>query len=185
MQILPRMDGAILLPHASDSSKDAWGNLIALNANNTRARKIQLKNDLNTIKQGDLSVIDYTLKIKALSESLSSIGVAVDDDDKVQACLHGLGNAYKQFKTNIHTQENIPNFLEMSLLLVVEEKSLIEDGAIQTRSNSSKHALYTDLRRGRGHNAQRVAMAIKVKANNNIKTSKTSMIWKRPMHGRG
>ncbi|MCO5560484.1 hypothetical protein L7F22_014099 [Adiantum nelumboides] len=76
-------------------SKDAWDNLIAFNTNNTRARKIQLKNELNTVKQGDLSINDYTLKIKDLCEFLSSIGVAMDDDDKVKACLHGLENAYK------------------------------------------------------------------------------------------
>ncbi|MCO5584116.1 hypothetical protein L7F22_038039 [Adiantum nelumboides] len=79
----------------TDSSKDVWDNLIAFNATNTRARKIQLKNELNTIKKGDLLVNDYTFKIKALCEPLSSIGVAVDDDDKVEACLRGLGNAYK------------------------------------------------------------------------------------------
>ncbi|MCO5568941.1 hypothetical protein L7F22_022644 [Adiantum nelumboides] len=37
----------------TDSPKDAWDNLIAFNATNTRARKIQLKNELNTIKEGD------------------------------------------------------------------------------------------------------------------------------------
>ncbi|MCO5567565.1 hypothetical protein L7F22_021259 [Adiantum nelumboides] len=39
----------------ADSPKDAWDNLIAFNATNTRARKIQLKNELNTIDKGDLS----------------------------------------------------------------------------------------------------------------------------------
>ncbi|MCO5549486.1 hypothetical protein L7F22_002957 [Adiantum nelumboides] len=125
----------------ADSPKDTWGNVIAFNATNTRARKIQLKNELNTIKKGDLSMNEYTLKIKALCESLFSIGVAVNDDDKVEACLRGLGNAYKQFKTSIRTQENIPHFLELSSLLVIEEKSLIDDGAIQTGRNSSKQTL--------------------------------------------
>ncbi|MCO5571419.1 hypothetical protein L7F22_025159 [Adiantum nelumboides] len=115
-----------------DSPKDAWDNMIAFNANNTRARKTQLKNELNTIKQGQLTVNDYTLKIKALCESLSSIGVAMDDDNKVEACLHGLGYAYMQFKTYIHTREKNPIILELSSLLVVEKKSLIEDGAIQS-----------------------------------------------------
>ncbi|MCO5593237.1 hypothetical protein L7F22_047244 [Adiantum nelumboides] len=50
------------IQHAG-SSKDAWDNLIAFNATNTRAKKIQLKNELNTIKKGDLSVNDYTLNI--------------------------------------------------------------------------------------------------------------------------
>ncbi|MCO5556738.1 hypothetical protein L7F22_010290 [Adiantum nelumboides] len=126
-----------------DSPQDAWDNLISFNATNTSARKIQLKNELNTIKKGDLSVNDYTLKIQTLCESLSSIGVIVDDDDKKEACLRGLGNAYKQFKASIRTRENIPHFLELSsLLLVVEKKSLIDDEVIQTGRNSSKHALY-------------------------------------------
>ncbi|MCO5574198.1 hypothetical protein L7F22_027980 [Adiantum nelumboides] len=107
----------------ADSPKDAWDNLIAFNATNTRARKIQLKNELNTIKKGDLSMNYYTVRIKVLCESLSSIGVAVDNDDKVEACLCGLGNAYKQFKTSIRTRENIPYFLELSSLLVVEERA--------------------------------------------------------------
>ncbi|MCO5555182.1 hypothetical protein L7F22_008725 [Adiantum nelumboides] len=127
----------------ADSPKDAWDNLIAFNATNTRARKIHLKNELNTVKKGDLSMNDYTLKIKALCKSLSSIGVRVDDDDKVEACLRGLGNAYEQFKTNICT------------LLIVEEKSLIDDRVIQTGRNSSKQALYAGSGRGRGCNAQR------------------------------
>ncbi|MCO5590791.1 hypothetical protein L7F22_044766 [Adiantum nelumboides] len=94
----------------ANSPNDAWDNLIAFNAIDTRARKIQLKNELNTIKKGDQSVNDYTLKIKSLCESLSSIGVAVDDDDKVEACVHGLGNEYKEFKTSICTRKSIPNF---------------------------------------------------------------------------
>ncbi|MCO5572827.1 hypothetical protein L7F22_026586 [Adiantum nelumboides] len=139
----------------ANSPKDVWDNLIAFNVTNIRAMKIQLKNELNTIKKGDLSVNDYTLKIKALCESLSFIGVAMDDDDKVEACLRGLGNAYKQFKISIRTRENIPHFLELSSLLIVEEKSFIDDGAIQTRRNISKHALYTGSGRGRGRYAQR------------------------------
>ncbi|MCO5597887.1 hypothetical protein L7F22_051972 [Adiantum nelumboides] len=77
----------------ADSPRDTWDNLIAFNATNTRARKIQLKNELNTIKKGDLLVNKHTLKMKALCESLSSIGATMDDDDKVEACLRGLGNA--------------------------------------------------------------------------------------------
>ncbi|MCO5573111.1 hypothetical protein L7F22_026876 [Adiantum nelumboides] len=168
-----------------DSPKDAWDNLITFNATNTRARKIQLKNELNTIKKGDLSVNDYTLKIKALCESLSSIGVAVDNDDKVEACLRGLGNAYKQFKTSICTRENIPHFLELSSLLLVEEKSLIDDGAIQTRRNSSKQALYTGSGRGRGCYAQRGGRGNQGQGQQQLQNQQNQYGQQRPMRGRG
>ena len=45
---------------------------------------MQLQNELNTVKKGSSSINDYTLKIKSICESLTSIGViVVDDDDKV------------------------------------------------------------------------------------------------------
>ena len=36
-------------------------------------------------------VNDYTLKIKSICESLASINVTVDDDNKIEGFLHGLG----------------------------------------------------------------------------------------------
>ncbi|MCO5613072.1 hypothetical protein L7F22_067346 [Adiantum nelumboides] len=172
-------------PQDADSPKDKWDNLIAFNATNTRARKIQ-KNELNTIEKGDLSANDYTLKIKAFCESLSFIGVTVDDDDKMEACLHGLGNAYNYFKTSICTRENIPYFLELSSLLVVEERSFIDDGVIQTRRNSSEQALYADSGRGRGRNAQRGGRGNQGQSQQqNQQNQQNQYGQQRPMRGRG
>ena len=70
-------------------------------ATNTRAMKIQLKNELNTVERKNMSVNDYTLKIKSICESLASINVMVDDDDKIEVCLCGLGPQYKSFATSI------------------------------------------------------------------------------------
>ena len=70
-------------------------------AANTRARKIQLKNDLNTVERKNMFVNNYTLKIKSICESLASINVTVDDDDKIEVCLRGLGPQYKSFATSI------------------------------------------------------------------------------------
>ena len=52
---------------------------------------------------------------------------------------------------SIRTQENILDFQELASLLVVEKKSLIDDGIIQPTSKKNLgHALYTSSRRGRG-----------------------------------
>ena len=42
---------------------------------------MQLKDELNIVKKMDMSVNDYTLRIKAICEFLASIGATVDDDD--------------------------------------------------------------------------------------------------------
>ena len=70
---------------------------------NTKAKKLQLKNEFSTISKRNLTINEYALKIKGIVESLASIGVAITDDDKVEVCLRGLTPAYKQFKTSIQT----------------------------------------------------------------------------------
>ncbi|MCO5613170.1 hypothetical protein L7F22_067446 [Adiantum nelumboides] len=77
------------------SPKQAWNRLVSVDTTNTKARKIQLKNELNSVKKENLSINDYTLKIKGIVESLASIGVQVEDDDKVEVCLRGLTPVYK------------------------------------------------------------------------------------------
>ena len=88
-----------------------------------------MKTELNMLKKENLSINDYTLKIKSICESLASINVAVDDDDKVEACLRGLTPAYKKFKTSIQNRENIPSFSDLIPMLVIEEKNLGEDSS--------------------------------------------------------
>ena len=57
-----------------DSLKEAWDTLKRMYSTNTKARKIQLKNELNNMKKNNLSVNDYVLKIKEVSDALGSIG---------------------------------------------------------------------------------------------------------------
>ncbi|MCO5606578.1 hypothetical protein L7F22_060766 [Adiantum nelumboides] len=54
-----------MIGHIQDatSPKQAWDRLVSIDTTNTKARKIQLKNELNTVKKENLSINDYTLKI--------------------------------------------------------------------------------------------------------------------------
>ena len=92
-----------MIRHIQDveSPKEAWDELVKIYETNTKARKLQLKNEFNTISKKNLTVNEYTLKIKGIVESLASIGVVVEDDDKIEVCLHGLTLAYKYFKMPI------------------------------------------------------------------------------------
>src|SRR5918912_953559 len=127
-----------MLGHIQDanSPKEAWNNLVSLDVTHTKARKLQLKGELNTVQKKNLSVDDYVLKIKKICESLAAIGVSVEDDDKVEVCLRGLGPTFKQFKTYIQTRENVPGFTELVSMLIVEEKSLGEEAS--TSRNQSE-----------------------------------------------
>jgi len=94
-----------MIGHIQDakSPRDAWDALVHNNEIHTKARKILLE-ELHTVKMHNMSINNYTLKIKNIVESLASIGVTTvttDDDDKVEVSLRGLGSQYKQFKTSI------------------------------------------------------------------------------------
>ncbi|MCO5602969.1 hypothetical protein L7F22_057111 [Adiantum nelumboides] len=73
----------------------AWKSLKKLNEDHTRVKKLQLKTELNTVKQGSMSINDYVSKIKTITNSLGSIGVTIDDNDVVAATLEGLGKKKK------------------------------------------------------------------------------------------
>ena len=115
--------------------------------------KLQLKNEFSIVSKKNLTVNEYALKIKGIVKSLASIGVAVEDDDKVEVCLCGLTLAYKQFKTSIQTRENIPNFSDLISMLIIEEKNLGEDSTSQPKENT-KQAFYSGRGRGRGQSGR-------------------------------
>ena len=57
-----------MLSHIRDANtpKEAWENLLEIFAANNSVRKLQLWQELNNIKQKEMSVSDYTTKIKHL-----------------------------------------------------------------------------------------------------------------------
>ena len=90
-----------MLGHIQDASTpaEAWKTLVNVYSTNTKARKLQLKQELNSVQKRNMNVNEYALKIKSIVESLGSIGVTVEDEDMVSACLNGLRKEYKAFKT--------------------------------------------------------------------------------------
>ncbi len=87
------------------------------------------------MEKKNISINEYSLKIKGIVESLASINVFVDDDDLVSVCLNGLGKEYKPFKTSITVRENVPNFRDLVSMLIVEEKTLNGDCSTKNKNN--------------------------------------------------
>ena len=138
-----------MIGHIQDveTPQESWDNLMKVYETNTKARKLQLMNEFNTVKKENIIVNEYVLKIKELVESLASIGVLVDDDDKVEVCLCVLTHAYKQFETSIQTQENIHSFSNLASILIIEEKNLGEEPYSKPKGNFEQ-VFYSNRFRG-------------------------------------
>ena len=128
----------------------SWRNLGRVFEVNTKARKLQLKSELNQVSRNNLSINDYALKIKSIVEALGSIQVAVEDDDIIRACLDGLGEEYVHFRSSMNTRDDIPEFTDLISMLILEEKNLGLDASSSQGKNKSKNAFYSSSSRGRG-----------------------------------
>ena len=88
-------------------------NLKKIFATNTTTRKVQLRQELNNIQQKDMSVSDYTVKIKIICDSLGSININVDKDEMVQVCLGSLAQWFDPIRSAILGRENPPSFFDV------------------------------------------------------------------------
>ena len=146
-----------MIGHIQDlqTSKEAWDTLEKLYSTNTKARKIQLKNELNNMKKNNLSVNDYVLKIKEVADALGSIGAPPEDDDLVSAVLNGLNDdKWKAFSTSVYVREKFPDFEELISLMITEEMRMQGPNAGKA-SRDQTQAFYSNSGRGRGGRSQR------------------------------
>ena len=61
----------------------------------------------------DMSIGNYTLKIKELCDSLGSINVNIDDDEMVQICLGGLAPRFSAIRSAMIAREKSPSFFDL------------------------------------------------------------------------
>ena len=117
---------------------------------NTKARKIQLKQELNTLKKGTMTVNEYVLKVRSIADALAAIDAMPDDDDLVSSTLGGLNNekAWKSFVTSVYVRKPFPDFDELISLMITEEINM--QGESSGKSGEQAHAFYSNSGRGRG-----------------------------------
>ena len=97
----------------SKTPKEAWEKLKKIFTDNTAARRLQLRQELNNMQQRDMSITGYTLKIKELCDALGSINVVIDDEEMVQICLGSLAPRFSSIRSTILARENTPSFFNL------------------------------------------------------------------------
>ena len=96
-----------------------------------------------------MAICDYALTIKSICESLASIDITIDDEDRPKVCLSGLRPQYNIFKTSILTMENAPTFDDLVSKFIIEERNLMEELG-KKNIESDEELLYSSSRRGYG-----------------------------------
>ncbi|CAA0823044.1 Unknown protein [Striga hermonthica] len=92
------------------SSRDVWTSLTRAYSHASKARELGLKDDLLSVKRGDLSISKYGQHFKAICDKLASIIRSIDSTDKSHWFLRGLGPAFSTFTAVQLAQEPLSEF---------------------------------------------------------------------------
>ena len=99
------------------------------------------------MRQRDMTVADYTSKIKDIYDSLASIDVNVEEGEMVQICFGGLASMFGAFRTVVCARENTSSFFDLQSMLLVEENH----ASASTGMHADNKILYTEKDKPRGH----------------------------------
>jgi hypothetical protein len=86
------------------SSRDVWLSLEKMFSSQSRARIMQTRYHLATLKKNNLSVTDYFQKAKQYADLLASIGQPLSDSDIITYIFAGLPTAYDSLVTSLNTR---------------------------------------------------------------------------------
>ena len=82
---------------------------------------MQLRLELQTMKKGSMSKIDYLMKIKGIVDSLAAIGEPVFEQNHIMNLFVGLGADYNAYVTAINTRDNIISLETVQSMLLSYE----------------------------------------------------------------
>ena len=106
------------------TTASAWSALQSYYSASSNARIMQLRLQLQTIKKGGMSMMDYTLKVKTLAYHIAAIQEHISDRDLVLYLLAGLGPDYNSFIVSVTSKSKAMSFSHVSSLLLAHESRL-------------------------------------------------------------
>jgi hypothetical protein len=84
-------------------------------------RAVYLEAEYRSLYQGDLSITDYTAKLKELADALGDLGQPVPDPSQVLNMLRGLNDKYRHCIATITSHQPPHTFLTARSFLLLEE----------------------------------------------------------------
>ncbi|KAH6771966.1 hypothetical protein C2S51_010370 [Perilla frutescens var. frutescens] len=133
------------------SSREIWEALESNYAGQSRARLMQLKFELQTLRKGNSTMRDYLKKIKICCDTLGAAGEKVSEDNQILHILSGLGPEYNPVMISLTSRVESPSLREVHGLLLVFENRLetMEKIGLEAVSPSMNMATQTQQSRDR------------------------------------
>lgn len=103
------------------NSIEVWSTFERIFVSESKARTMQLKYMLQSLKNGFMNINDYILQMKKIAYTLSVSRKYISDDDLILYILGALGVEYKFVVVNITSRSNSISLQEVKFLLQSQE----------------------------------------------------------------
>ncbi|KAL5824371.1 hypothetical protein ACOSQ3_020434 [Xanthoceras sorbifolium] len=105
------------------SALEAWRALESLFSQQSLAKVLQLKQQLQSLKKGSSTISEYFLKVKSIGNGLRAAGQAMSDRDVLLNVLNSLGHEYDPVVILVSQQHSI-SLLEAQYMLLIHEQKI-------------------------------------------------------------
>ena len=95
-----------LIVHCQSAVK-VWIVFEQLFSTKSKARALQLRLSLQTLKKGNSAIEDYVLKMKSLATSLIVVGQQISNDGLILYIFGGLGSGFESVIVNLTSRESV------------------------------------------------------------------------------
>ncbi|KAG6792273.1 hypothetical protein POTOM_001417 [Populus tomentosa] len=131
-----------------NTSHTAWNALEKTFSFSSKARIMQLRLELQSMKKGSLSMIDYIMKVKGAADNLAAIGEPVLEQDQIMNLLRGLKSDYNTVVTAINIRDDKIFIEAVHSMLLTFEHRLEQQSSIDLVLISACHASSSNNRGG-------------------------------------
>jgi histone deacetylase 1/2 len=137
-----------------------WEEIHNYSTAQTKAKIRQLRSELKTVKKGTKTVTEFILRVRAVANTLISIGDSVSEQDQIDSILDGLPEEYNPFVMMIYGRPDSPSLFDIEGLLLVQESQLEkfrQELAVPSASANVAHTnggRNSSGSRGRGRNGR-------------------------------
>lgn len=117
-------EGIMVKMVGNDSASELWNSLTLTFATQSKAKIMQYKLQIQTLKKGTMSMHEYLTKMKAYCDVLASIGHKIYDEDHILHIISGLGTEYDPVMVTITSRTESWTVKDVGALLLSFETRL-------------------------------------------------------------
>uniref|UniRef100_A0A2N9J5N8 Reverse transcriptase Ty1/copia-type domain-containing protein n=1 Tax=Fagus sylvatica TaxID=28930 RepID=A0A2N9J5N8_FAGSY len=108
------------------TSRDMWLTLERMFMAHSRARTMNIRYQLSTLKKGDSSIADYFHTFTGLVDTLAAINQPLIEEEQISFLLAGLGSEYESFITTVHMRTELLSIETLYGHLLSQELRMVQ-----------------------------------------------------------